>query len=187
MNHKSIADVKDFWNSNPLFSGESNFEFGTKEFFEEHKSVVIEDCFAGKMDESIFPQNKEIKMLDLGCGIGLWVIEFLQRGFFNLTGADLAENAIITSQKRCKTYGFNVNLEIQNADSLSYPNEFFDHVNCQGVIHHTPNTERAIQEIQRVLKKGGSASISVYHKNFFIRNVSIFSFFLKFFTRWGGA
>ena len=59
------------------------------------------------------------------------------------------------------------NTFIENAETMSFDSNFFDHVNCQGVIHHTPNTEKAISEIYRVLKPGGTASISVYNKNIF--------------------
>ena len=57
-----------------------------------------------------------------------------------------------------------------NFENLHFENETFDHVNCQGVVHHTPNTQKAINEIFRVLKRGGKASISVYYKNFLLRN-----------------
>lgn len=67
-------------------------------------------------------------------------------------------------------------MSVQNAEKLNYQDEFFDFVNCQGVIHHTPNTQAAIKEIARVLKKGGVAHISVYYKNFFFRNWKKISF-----------
>ena len=56
-------------------------------------------------------------------------------------------------------------LSQQNAESMTFPDASFDHVNCQGVIHHTPNTEATVAEIARVLKPGGTASISVYYRN----------------------
>ncbi|MFW6308314.1 MAG: methyltransferase domain-containing protein, partial [Campylobacterales bacterium] len=58
-------------------------------------------------------------------------------------------------------------------------------VNCQGVIHHTPNTEQCVKEISRVLKVGGTANISVYYKNFFLRKWRYISFFSKFFKKSG--
>ena len=33
-----------------------------------------------------------------------------------------------------------------------------------GVIHHSPNTKKAVAEIYRVLKRGGFAKIMIYHK-----------------------
>jgi 2-polyprenyl-3-methyl-5-hydroxy-6-metoxy-1,4-benzoquinol methylase len=169
-----IEQVKEFWNSNPLWSGESKFEIGTKDFFEEHRTVYIADCFGGKFDERFLPppraNDKKIKVLDLGCGIGFWTIEFGLRGNYELYSADLTQTAIDNTSKRCQLYNINSSFSIQNAEELTFENKSFDHVNCQGVIHHTPNTERTVAEIARVLNENGTASISVYYKNIFLRS-----------------
>jgi 2-polyprenyl-3-methyl-5-hydroxy-6-metoxy-1,4-benzoquinol methylase len=170
----NINSVKDFWEKNPLWAGESKFDKGTKEFFEEHRNVYLNDCFAGTFDQRFIPKpsfnNDDYKIMDLGCGAGFWLVEFNARGFKNIYGVDLTSSAIELSKKRAELYGFDVQLSIQNAEQLTFPDRSFDHVNCQGVIHHTPNTDRAVAEISRVLKAGGTASISVYYKNIFLRN-----------------
>lgn len=172
---ETLADVRQFWDSAPLWTGESNFAPGTKAFFEEHRATVREDCFGGEVDEQIFPDiAKDSKILDLGCGIGFWLVEFSQRGFSNLYGADLSPNSLEIARQRCKSYDLNVNLSEQNAESISFESASFDHVNCQGVVHHTPDPHAAINEIGRILKPGGTASISVYYKNFIIRNWNTF-------------
>lgn len=108
-------------------------------------------------------------MLDLGCGIGFWVCEFAMRGLQNLVAADLTEQALAITAKRLQAYGFKAELGRQNAEAMTFENEAFDHVNCQGVIHHTPDTEATVAEISRVLKPGGTASISVYYRNPILR------------------
>ena len=50
-----LNEVKSFWENNPLWTGESVFEPGTIEFFEEHRSVYIADCFAGSFDLRFLP------------------------------------------------------------------------------------------------------------------------------------
>ena len=55
---KTIKDVKEFWERNPLFTGESKFEAGSKEFFEHHKKVYYDDVFAGKFKDEKFIPNK---------------------------------------------------------------------------------------------------------------------------------
>ena len=59
---KDIKDVENFWNNNPLWTGESKFKPGTKEFFDEHRSVYINDCFGGSFDKRFLPpyQDKNI-------------------------------------------------------------------------------------------------------------------------------
>ena len=169
---KEIEKVAQFWEKNPLWTGESNFETGSKDFFEEHRSVYINDCFGGNFDIRFLPPPRQngqnMSILDLGCGIGFWVTELAMRGYGNLTAADLTQNVLAVTQKRLETYGLKADLAQQNAEKLSFEDESFDHINCQGVIHHTPNTEQTIAEIARVLKPGGTASISVYYRNWIL-------------------
>jgi SAM-dependent methyltransferase len=166
----SIDEVRSFWNSNPLFKGESNFDIGTKEFFIEHEKIVIQDCFAGQLDQKIFiPMKKDAKILDVGCGVGFWIVEFGKRGYHNLYACDLTPAAVEIARKRAQIFGVKAEVQIGNAEMLPYENDSFDHINCQGVIHHTPNTESCVAEFSRILKKDGTASLSVYYRNFFLR------------------
>lgn len=169
---KTIEDVSKFWEESPLFSGESELEVGSKEFFEEHRAICLEDGFAGRFSKDLLIPNLALnaKILDLGCGIGLWTVELqLRDEFKNIYAADLTQKALDLTRKRLDLYQFNATLSIQNAEKMTYEDGIFDHVNCQGVIHHTPDTESAVREIARVLKNGGTAHISVYYKNFLLK------------------
>ncbi len=170
---KTIDDVKKFWESNPLFSGESEYEVGNKEFFEHHTRVYMEDVFAGCFDETLFVPSLsgDKKVLDLGCGIGFWTIELLKRGNYqNFYAADLTQKSLDLTAKRLEYYGLHANLLLQNAEQMTFADESFSHVNCQGVIHHTPDTEATVREIARILEADGTACISVYYKNIFLRH-----------------
>jgi SAM-dependent methyltransferase len=87
------------------------------------------------------------------------------RGLQNIIAADLTVNAIEITRRRCELYGVRAELREENAEQLSFADKTFDHINCQGVIHHTPNTDKAVSEIARVLKPGGTACVSVYYRN----------------------
>jgi len=168
-----LTAVKKFWEENPLFSGESAFEPGSKEFFEEHRSVYFSDVFANDFKEEFFipPSIENAKALDLGCGTGFWTIEIqLRRKCKEFHSADLTRRALELTKKRLTIYNQRAQLSLQNAENMSYADEYFDHVNCQGVIHHTPDTAAAVREIARVLRKGGTACISVYYRNIILRN-----------------
>ena len=186
---ESVQEVKDFWEENPLFTGESEHQLGSKEFFEEHNHAYYDDVFAGKFKREMFiPPIKGGKALDLGCGVGFWTIEIQQfREVGQMYSGDLTQNALDTTRKRLDIYELDSELSLQNAESLTYEDNTFDHVNCQGVIHHTPNTAQCVVEIARVTKPGGTASISVYYKNFFIRNWRSFAWFGKRLSKMGGG
>lgn len=168
---RTIKDVHCFWEKNPLWTGESNYQPGTKAFFEEHRNVCINDCFAGELDARILstPRLNSRSILDLGCGIGFWTVEFGLHGCSSITAADLTRNALELTKKRCKIYGIDAKYVQENAESLTFQSASFSHVNCLGVIHHTPNPEACIKEIHRVLEHHGTACISVYYKNIALR------------------
>ena len=186
----NIDDVKDFWENNPLFTGESEFEPGTLPFFEHHKDVYYKDVFADSFQRDKFlPKDQPTeRVLDLGCGIGFWTIEIQEFAkFAEYHSADLTENALKITQKRLEAYGMKGELSQQNAEKMTFPDGYFGHVNCQGVIHHTPDTEATLKEIARVLKPGGTASISVYYKNALLRNWKYISVFGKLLSALGGG
>ena len=83
------------------------------------------------------------KILDVGCGCGV-----LHDLFPNLDiyGIDVSSGMLKHHQGRCR---------LASATDIPYPDNFFDSVVCRSVLHHIPETERALQEIRRVLKRGG--------------------------------
>jgi ubiquinone/menaquinone biosynthesis C-methylase UbiE len=48
---------------------------------------------------------------------------------------------------------------------LPYADASFDLVYSWGVLHHTPNTQRALDEAHRVLKRDGTLKLMLYHRH----------------------
>lgn len=115
----TVEQVKAFWESNPLFSGEAKHEVGSKEYFEEHRNVTIDDCMAGVFDDRFLPPaaNREA-VLDLGCGPGFWTIELSRRAALSrgIVAADLTEQAVVLTRKRANIYRVKASVEVQNAE-----------------------------------------------------------------------
>lgn len=165
----TLEDVRRFWNENPIYSGEARADLGTRDFFEEHAAMTLHE-FSGDIP-SIYSRcvRAGTRVLDIGCGIGFWVDHFYRLGA-HVTACDLAENAVELTRRRCRLFGLQADVRLGNAEALPYPNESFDHVNCQGVIHHTPDTMRCIQEMHRVLRPNGTACFSVYYNTRYLRS-----------------
>ena len=110
-----------------------------------------------------FSQTKDLKVLEIGVGLGADHQKFAESGAL-LSGIDLTNRAVEYTRHRLETFGLESNLQIGDAEKLNFTNECFDQVYSWGVIHHTPDTPKAIEEIHRVLKKSGKATIMIYHK-----------------------
>jgi SAM-dependent methyltransferase len=169
---RTIHDVEAFWNANPLFQGESDHEPGSAAWFREHEAVYIRDCFAGSAPDAIFMDGvgPGSKVLDVGCGPGFWVRYFLRQGVREVHACDLTQTAVALTRRSLELFGLEADVRVGNAEALPYPDATFDHVNCQGVIHHSPSPASAVREFHRVLRPGGTVCFSVYHKGFLLRH-----------------
>lgn len=180
----SIEHVKEFWDSNPLFSGEFDGEVGSREYFERHEKVIMNDCMAGSFDDRFFNfLESDRSILDIGCGPGFWVRKFCRMGL-TVYACDLSTTAVELTKKSLQLFDLKAHVLEGNAENLPYRDESFDYVNCQGVIHHTPDTEKCIGEFFRILKPGGLVSFSVYHRNVILRSPLLLSILSALFTRW---
>lgn len=102
-------------------------------------------------------------MLEIGIGLGADHQQYAEAGA-NLYGIDLTERAVEHTLKRLTAFNMTSKLSIGDAEHLDFPNNFFDIVYSWGVLHHTPDTPKAISEVWRVLRRGGVARIMIYHK-----------------------
>lgn len=102
---------------------------------------------------------------DLGCGLGRHSILFAANGF-NVKAFDLSKDAI----KRTKEWAESLNLEVECKEGdmlkLPYENEEFECIYCKNVISHTDTVgiKKIIEEIGRVLKKGGECYLTLCSK-----------------------
>ena len=180
----SIKNIKKFWEKNPLYKGEIN-KIGNKKYFEKIYDIFKNDVYPGEIDKRLIPNrfSQKNKILDLGSGPGLYVRFFYEMGLSNIYSADLTNESNKLVKKMCKIFNYkDLKVYKQNAEKMTFKSNFFDHVNCIGVIHHSENPELCIKEIARVLKKNGSTTIGVYYDNFFVRNWSLIRLFLKIFN-----
>ena len=103
-------------------------------------------------------------VLEIGFGAGTDHLNLARRGG-KMHGIDLTIRHHEITHKRLSLYGFKSNLIIGDTERLPYENETFDFVYSFGVVHHTPDTKKAVAEVYRVLKPGGRCWLSVYHKD----------------------
>ncbi len=96
-------------------------------------------------------KNKDIKILDIGCGEG-FTIKFLQKeGFTNVSGLDIVD---------FRSYiDFKIYLEDMCVDNLQH-NEKYDVITALEVIEHTKNPWNFIENCAKLLKPNGELILS---------------------------
>ncbi|HKO62702.1 MAG TPA: class I SAM-dependent methyltransferase [Pyrinomonadaceae bacterium] len=139
-------------------------EFGSREFFEEverHRYHV----YAPWMPEVMgFDKHAGEKLLEVGCGMGTDLLQFARGGAI-CTGVDLTPRSIEISRHRFRLYDVPATFLIADGEKLPFPDNTFEIVYSNGVLHHTPDTVAAVQEVHRVLRPGGIAKVMLYYRH----------------------
>jgi ubiquinone/menaquinone biosynthesis C-methylase UbiE len=155
--------VQKYWDGEPCNTraGEP-FPEGSLEFFEKIEASRYKDqSFIHSFVQ--FTRWRGKKVLEMGCGCGTDFIQFA-RARAEAYGIDMSLHSVELTKKRLSLYGLNAEVMVGDGENLPLASEQFDLVYSWGVLHHTPDTGRAIKEIYRILKPGGYLKAMVYHR-----------------------
>jgi ubiquinone/menaquinone biosynthesis C-methylase UbiE len=177
-------DVKVFWNARPCGTQFTELEWGSKEFFDDVERTRRETQ-PFMADVIRFSRYSGKRVLEIGCGLGTDLMDFARAGAV-ATGVDLTPAGVDLVNKRFALYGLPGNAMVGDAEKLPFPDATFDVVYSFGVLHHTPDTQRAIHEVFRVLKPGGEAIIMLYHTSSIHVRVGTALYAVYRFLRGGG-
>lgn len=103
------------------------------------------------------------RVLEIGVGMGADFLQWVRAGAA-ATGVDLSERAVAKTRERLASEGLEGDVRVADAESLPFSDAEFDLVYSWGVLHHTPDTAKALQEAQRVLRPGGQLKAMLYHR-----------------------
>lgn len=157
----SKEDVRDFWDA--ASCGEKLFLEGLDLTGFKKQAVTRYELEPFIASFANFEAALGKKVLEIGVGLGADHQRFAEAGAI-LTGVDLTARAIDMTRQRFKNLGLMSDLRVGDAENLEFPDSSFDTVYSWGVIHHSPDTQKAVHEIFRVLKHGGEAKVMIYHK-----------------------
>ncbi len=101
-------------------------------------------------------------LLDAGCGGGKYAIPLRLRGF-DVVGIDVSLNALKTAVGRSASNRLDIEFLAANIYRMPFRDAYFDIIWCYGVLQHLMSEERelAIDEFQRIMKKGGLLFVEV--------------------------
>lgn len=162
----SLKDsVRDFWDA--ASCGEALYLDGLdREGYERQARAryALEPYIA---DLARFDELRGRRVLEIGVGLGADHQRMAEAGA-DLYGIDLTPRAVAHTRRRLALFGLTTRLAVGDAENLAFPDGHFDVVYSWGVLHHSPDTAKAVREVWRVLKPGGVARIMIYHKWAFV-------------------
>jgi ubiquinone/menaquinone biosynthesis C-methylase UbiE len=158
----TVKSVKDFWEThvnNEYYTEEERASEAYLAEIEERRYLWhyhLRDLFTRL-------EGSHGRLLEVGSGIGVDSIQLARCGF-DVTAVDLTESAIEVARDSARRRGVSIDFRVGNAEDLDFADGSFDAVYSFGVLHHTPDIERAVAEVHRVMKPGGKAYVMLYHR-----------------------
>ena len=102
--------------------------------------------------------KKNFSALDVSCGTGEGLLMLREKTKGKIMGVDISEEMLKIAKQKISEH--NVELKKASVDQLPYKDETVDVVISTEAFHHYPNPDKAISEMNRVLKKGGELIIT---------------------------
>jgi ubiquinone/menaquinone biosynthesis C-methylase UbiE len=159
----TVETVRTFWQTHVNNEYYTNAARASDEYFAEIEARRYETHYhLRELFDSLDGRGR--RLLEIGCGIGVDSIQLAQRGF-KVTAVDLTENALDIARQFAARRGAEIDFQPGNAERLDFPDSSFDAVYSFGVLHHTPDIERSVAEVHRVLRPGGTAYVMLYHRD----------------------
>lgn len=168
--NEKINKTREFYDKYPIADG--SFREGVSTLKMEDIQIDYKDL-----------ENKLI--LDCGCGPGNVSINILKSVKNpNLISMDLSLNSLKILKERQKEFK-NKNTQIKG-DILKIPfkKDVFDFVISSGVVHHTPDPFKALDNLYYIMGKNGRMYFSVYNRNsFYFPEFNTIGVLLRFFYK----
>lgn len=100
-------------------------------------------------------------ILDAGCGTCAKSVLLAAKGFC-VTAVDYSVDALRLAKETIRAYGLEdrIVLQQENLLGLSFADHSFEYVLCWGVLMHIPELQKALSELARVVKPGGTLVLS---------------------------
>ncbi|EJE7234115.1 methyltransferase domain-containing protein [Clostridium botulinum] len=112
-------------------------------------------------------KQPNIKILELGCGdASLWNKNFNHiPSNWEITLTDFSDGMLKDAKKNLGEKRSRFNFKIVNAENIPFEEESFNVIIANHMLYHVPNINKALKEINRVLKSEGILFASTVGKN----------------------
>jgi len=104
--------------------------------------------------------HEQSSVIDIGCGSGRF-IKYLGNRFKNMVGLDPSKAIYAADELIGKNE--KVELVMASTDNIPFPDGHFDFGYSLGVLHHIPDTQKALNDSVRKLRSGGYFLLYLYY------------------------
>lgn len=159
-----IDRVRQYWDRRPCNIRHSDKPVGSREYFDEveARKYFVEPHIAPFAQ---FARWDGKKVLEIGSGIGTDSVNFARAGA-EITCVDISNESLALCRRRFDVFGLKGRFYKGNAEELStfVPVEPYDLIYSFGVIHHTPNPNRVLQEMRKYCGPDTEIRLMLYSK-----------------------
>jgi len=166
MKNSKKSTIQQYWTENVpgLDMVNKDYKPDQKEFYQDADNFRYKfEPYVIDLIKSFASKGKLI--LEVGCGMGT-DSRLISRLDADIVSLDLSMRNVSFSLKGMSLLGLKGKGVNSDAENLPFRDGTFDIVYSYGVLHHTPDTQKAINEVYRVLKPNGKAVIMLYHKGY---------------------
>lgn len=125
--------------------------------FENNYNGAVNKALSEKVAELV---NEHDEVLECACGTGM-ISKRVAPRCKKLLATDFSESMLKQARKKCSSFD-NISFSFADITALPFENERFDIVIAGNVIHLLDNPQKAINELARVCRKGGTIIIPTY-------------------------
>lgn len=143
-------------------------KYDDKIFFEKYNMMDrsikgLEGAGEWKTLESMLPEFKDKRVLDLGCGLG-WHCQYaVEHGAKAVTGVDISEKMLNVAKEKTDNKICYIQMPIED---ISFSQNSFDVVISSLAFHYIESFELIIEKVSNCLVAGGDFVFSVEHPVF---------------------
>lgn len=158
-------EVREFWNRQSCDTQVASAAKFSKEYFEQIEAFrYFDQPFIHSFAQ--FTRYRGKKVLEVGVGAGTDFTQWLRAGAV-ASGIDLTQEALDNLTHRIETYDLPrpEKILVGDAEKLPFESGTFDLGYSFGVLHHSPDTIKAIRELVRVVRPRGEIKIMLYNRH----------------------